>query len=155
MLDTTPIRQLPAGVKTLALLLILVPCLANADYFEMRKVVEAGKGAKTVKMPKSGEELTISDDIIVSKKHVEDAKVVAEEENRTAVRVTLNEEGAKLLTEATKDGIPGKLRIIVLIDGKPVMAPVVQSVPLGKSFQIDGSTREESEQIAKELLKKK
>jgi preprotein translocase subunit SecD len=142
-------------VKTLALFLILVPCLASADYFEMRTVVETGKGAKIVKMPKSGEELTISDDIIVSKKHVEEAKVVETEENRTAVLVTLNEEGAKRLTEATKDGIPGSLRIIVLIDGKPVTAPVVQSVPLGKSFQIDAGTREESEQIAKELLRKK
>lgn len=149
------IQQLFGPMKILAILLGLLPCLACAEYFELREVVAAGPGIKMVKIPKSEEEIGLSKDIIVSEKHVETAKVVDEGKEQTAVAVTLNEEGAKRLTDATKNGIPGRMRIVVLIDGKVVMAPVVQHVPLGKNLQISGSNHEESEQIARELLKKK
>ena len=134
---------------------LLLPFLANAEYFELREVVDPAKAVKTVTMPRSGEELGLSKEMIVSQVHIETAKIVEEDPDHPGIEITLNEEGAKRLAGATKNLVPDHSRIVILIDGKPLTAPILRSVPLGKRFRISCKDREETEQIARELLKKK
>jgi SecD/SecF fusion protein len=55
-----------------------------------------------------------------------------------AVMITLNGTGADRMIAFTKGMRPGVDRIAILIDGKIVSAPVVNQVPLGKHFIIEG-----------------
>lgn len=148
------------AMKPLLLALLLVPALASAEYFEIRKVVEAGAGVKVVKSAKTGEEFPVSDEVIVSDKHVATAQAAPStargaEETNYSLSVELSQEGAKRLSAATPAESAGKLRLVVLIEGKVVTAPVVRSAPLGKNFEITLSSAEEAQAVAKQLEPKK
>lgn len=146
-------------MKPLLLALLLVPAFASAEYLEIRKVVAVAPGVKTVKLPKSGEDLGLSADLIVSEKHVASASLVPPRANQPetyhAVSVILTKEGGERLTEATKNAVADKLRLAILIEGKVVTAPVVMSGPLGKNFEISLSSAEEAQAVAKHFEPKK
>jgi preprotein translocase subunit SecD len=55
-----------------------------------------------------------------------------------AVSVTLNGAGAEKMTALTTNMRPGVDRIAIVLDGQVISAPVVQQVPLGKDFIIEG-----------------
>jgi len=55
-----------------------------------------------------------------------------------AVAITLNREGANKLIALTKNMVAGKDRIAIVLDDVVTSAPVVQSVPLGKQFILEG-----------------
>jgi len=70
-----------------------------------------------------------------------------------AVSITLTGAGGDKMIALTKDMTPGRDRIAVLLDGEVLTAPVVQSVPLGKSFQIEGQdSNEEARSLANSLM---
>jgi len=64
------------------------------------------------------------------------------------VSIRLSNAGADKMIDLTKDMTPGRDRIAVVLDGKVITAPTVQSVPLGKNFVIEG---QESSKEAREL----
>lgn len=55
-----------------------------------------------------------------------------------AVNVTLDGAGADKMIALTKDMRPGLDRIAIVMDGEVMSAPVAQSVPLGRNFEING-----------------
>ena len=55
-----------------------------------------------------------------------------------AVFITLNKPGTDKMIAFTKDMARGKDRIAIVLDGIVISAPVVNFVPLGKSFIIEG-----------------
>jgi SecD/SecF fusion protein len=55
-----------------------------------------------------------------------------------AVAITLNSEGTDKMIALTKDMRPGVDRIAIVLDGEVISAPVVNQVPLGKQFIIEG-----------------
>ena len=55
-----------------------------------------------------------------------------------AVSITLNSDGTDKMIALTKDMRPGVDRIAIVLDGEVISAPVVNQVPLGKQFIIEG-----------------
>jgi len=55
-----------------------------------------------------------------------------------SVGITLTNAGGDKMINLTKDLVPGRDRIAVVLDGEVITAPGLKQVPLGKSFQIDG-----------------
>jgi preprotein translocase subunit SecD len=55
-----------------------------------------------------------------------------------AVSITLNKLGADRMLALTKDMMPPRDRIAIVLDGVVLTAPVVRQVPLGKNFIIEG-----------------
>ncbi|MDB6080705.1 MAG: protein-export rane protein SecD [Akkermansiaceae bacterium] len=64
------------------------------------------------------------------------------------VSITLNSIGGEKMTNLTKNKIPRRDRIAVLLDNEILTAPVLNTVPLGNQFQITG---QESLQEARDL----
>src|SRR5690606_21761411 len=55
-----------------------------------------------------------------------------------AVAITLNSAGTDKMIALTKDMRPQVDRIAIVLDGEVISAPVVNQVPLGKNFIIEG-----------------
>ncbi len=55
-----------------------------------------------------------------------------------AVAITLNSAGTDKMIALTKDMRPGVDRIAIVLDGEVISAPVVNQVPLGKQFIVEG-----------------
>jgi SecD/SecF fusion protein len=55
-----------------------------------------------------------------------------------AVDIVLNGDGEDKMINLTKDMTPRVDRIAIVLDGEVISAPVVNSVPLGKSFYVEG-----------------
>ena len=55
-----------------------------------------------------------------------------------AVAITLNSDGTDKMIALTKDMQPGQDRIAIVLDGEVISAPVVNQVPLGKNFVVEG-----------------
>ena len=70
-----------------------------------------------------------------------------------SVSINLTNAGADKMIALTKDMTPGRDRIAVVLDGEVITAPVVQSVPLGKRFQIEGQdSQEEARSLANAMM---
>ncbi|MFD2258065.1 protein translocase subunit SecD [Luteolibacter algae] len=70
-----------------------------------------------------------------------------------AVDITLNREGTDKMIALTAKMRPGIDRIAIVLDGKVLSAPVVQSVPLGKNFVINGLNEPgETKKLANALM---
>lgn len=70
-----------------------------------------------------------------------------------AVDITLDGPGAKKMEALTKNMRPGQDRIAIVLDGIVQNAPVVQSVPLGKKFEINGLNEPgETKKLANALM---
>ncbi len=54
------------------------------------------------------------------------------------VDITLNSAGEDKMIELTRNMKPGADRIAIVLDGEVISAPVVQSVPLGRRFEVNG-----------------
>lgn len=66
------------------------------------------------------------------------ANAYPDQQSPDAVAITLNGAGTDKMIALTKNMRPGVDRIAIVLDGEVISAPVVQSVPLGKNFQING-----------------
>ncbi len=70
-----------------------------------------------------------------------------------SVGIYLYSKGEDKMINLTKDMKPGVDRIAVLLDGEVLTAPVVQSVPLGRNFQISGQKDQvEARALANSLM---
>ncbi|MEK7950254.1 protein translocase subunit SecD [Luteolibacter soli] len=69
-----------------------------------------------------------------------------------SVGITLTSAGGDKMMNLTKDLVPGRDRIAVVLDGQVLTAPGLKQVPLGKNFQIDGQESvEEARSLANAL----
>lgn len=66
------------------------------------------------------------------------ADAVPSPQQADAVAITLNGDGTDKMIALTKDMRPGVDRIAIVLDGEVISAPVVNQVPLGKQFIIEG-----------------
>lgn len=66
------------------------------------------------------------------------ANAVASQQQGDAVDITLNGGGTDKMINLTKNMQPKVDRIAIVLDGEVISAPVVNSVPLGKQFLIEG-----------------
>ena len=66
------------------------------------------------------------------------ANAVPSPQQADAVAITLNNAGTDKMIALTKNMQPGRDRIAIVLDGEVVSAPVVNQVPLGKQFIIEG-----------------
>ncbi len=75
------------------------------------------------------------------------------QQQRDAVDITLNSGGTDKMIALTKNMRPGVDRIAIVLDGEVISAPVVNQVPLGKQFIIEGlSEPGEVENLANALM---
>ena len=66
------------------------------------------------------------------------AMATASQQQGDAVDITLNGGGTDKMIALTKNMRPGVDRIAIVLDGEVISAPVVNQVPLGKQFIIEG-----------------
>lgn len=66
------------------------------------------------------------------------ADAVPSPQQADAVSITLNGEGTDKMIALTKNMTPRQDRIAIVLDGEVISAPVVNQVPLGKQFIIEG-----------------
>jgi SecD/SecF fusion protein len=66
------------------------------------------------------------------------ANAVPSPQQADAVNITLNDEGTDKMINLTKGMQAGRDRIAIVLDGEVMSAPVVNQVPLGKQFLIEG-----------------
>jgi preprotein translocase subunit SecD len=70
-----------------------------------------------------------------------------------AVAITLSEEGKAKMIALTQNMRPGQDRIAIVLDGEVISAPIVNQVPLGKQFIIEGFQQPgEVENLAHSLM---
>lgn len=66
------------------------------------------------------------------------ASAVPSPQQPYALDITLSEEGKAKMIALTQNMRPGQDRIAIVLDGEVISAPVVNQVPLGKQFIIEG-----------------
>jgi SecD/SecF fusion protein len=66
------------------------------------------------------------------------ADAVPSPQQADAVSITLNNDGTDKMIALTKNMTPKQDRIAIVLDGEVISAPVVNQVPLGKQFIIEG-----------------
>jgi preprotein translocase subunit SecD len=81
------------------------------------------------------------------------ALAIPSQRDANAVSVTLNGPGADKMIALTAIMRPGVDRVAIMLDGQVISAPVVQQVPLGKDFIIEGLNEPgEAETLANALM---
>ncbi|NNM30838.1 MAG: protein translocase subunit SecD, partial [Akkermansiaceae bacterium] len=100
---------------------------------------------------KRSEQLLLSKRVQVEGKHVQSA--AADPGQRGVTNIRLTGDGGDRMIRLTQDMAPGRDRIAVVLDGEVLSAPVVQSVPLGRDFLIEGlDSYEEADDLAASLM---
>lgn len=66
------------------------------------------------------------------------ANAVPSPQQADAVAITLNTGGTDKMIKLTENMQPGRDRIAIVLDGEVISAPVVNQVPLGKNFIVEG-----------------
>tara|TARA_B110000003_G_scaffold206946_1_gene205823 strand:- start:632 stop:2188 length:1557 start_codon:yes stop_codon:yes gene_type:complete len=111
---------------------------ANLTFRFIVKNSEETFGVEKLSFEDDTEEALVSKRIIISGENLLDAQPTMDNQNnQTVVTFNLDRVGAKRFGKATKTGI-GK-RLAIVLDGKIVSAPVIQSAILGGSGQITGN----------------
>jgi len=101
--------------------------------------------AMTLKSKDGDRQVWVSNKTIVSEKEVENAS--ASVSQLRTIDVKLTEKGKAAMIAATTPMTPSVDRMAIIIEGQLHSAPVVQSVPLGGSFVINGFTEYDDRQF--------
>ena len=99
----------------------------------------------------SSEKLVVQKKVLLDQTALKSAEVITNKfDENPEIRIVLTAEGQKRFAEVTRQNIHNRLAIV--IDGKLVTAPVIQSeIPSGM-FQITGNyTEQEAEELAKKI----
>lgn len=124
-------------MKSLCLLLVF-NLTAQSEILRLSHVVpEAGVGITRFEISdgEHTETIFVQDQPIVTTVDIAVAQPSFQRED--ALSVSLSEDGTKKIFEATKSMRHGIDRIAIIVDGKIISAPIVQST-LGKNFEISG-----------------
>lgn len=121
------------------LLLLFITLAAHADIIRLSNVVaEAGPGITRIELGEgeNAQILFVKDNAIITEADI--AQAMPSPSRADSVDISLSAEGTDKMIAATGVMRPGIDRIAILVDGKILSAPVVQSVPLGRNFVING-----------------
>ena len=111
---------------------------ANLTFRFIVKNTEETFGVEKLSFEDELEKALVSKRIVISGENLLDAQPSMDNQtNQTVVTFNLNRVGAKRFAKATRTGI-GK-RLAIVLDGKIVSAPVIQSAIVGGSGQISGN----------------
>ena len=111
---------------------------ANLTFRFIVKNTEETFGVEKLSFEDESEKVLVSKRIVISGENLLDAQPSMDNQtNQTIVTFNLDRVGAKRFGKATKTGI-GK-RLAIVLDGKIVSAPVIQSAIVGGSGQISGN----------------
>ena len=100
----------------------------------------------TCKFPDGERSVWVSNKAIITEK---DVKIAHPDVGREkAINVSLTEKGAAAMIAATTPMRPGFDRMAIIVEGKLHSAPVINSVPLGASFIIEGLIEYDDRQLA-------
>jgi len=121
--------------------------LAWGGVVGIHKVVSK-EGVNTIKVTYEGGELILDKHAAITELDI--VKASLNPERKSVICITLDAQGAKKLSVLTKQLAATKGRLAVLVEGKVVNAPVVQS-ELTKRFEISGY-REAEEESMKALI---
>jgi preprotein translocase subunit SecD len=111
---------------------------ANLTFRFIVKNTEETFGVEKLSFEDELEKALVSKRIVISGENLLDAQPSMDNQtNQTVVTFNLDRVGAKRFGKATKTGI-GK-RLAIVLDGKIVSAPVIQSAIVGGSGQISGN----------------
>jgi len=135
-----------------------IPAEAQKPRFQIRRVLEAEDKGPAVVVPGRDErtgqdQWRLGQEILLEGKDVASAAVAKDAQTeRPTINLQLNKEGAEKFAKATQDNL--KKRLAMLIDGKVVFAPTVQSAITGGQGMITfgtGTKPEEVEAAAKAI----
>lgn len=129
-------------VKT-TFLLFYGAMAAHADIIRLSSVVEnAGPGITRFELGEGDDAqiLFVEDKAIITETDI--AQALPSPSREDSIDISLSKEGTEKMIAATGIMRPAIDRIAILVDGKILSAPVVQSVPLGKYFVINGLDEE-------------
>lgn len=126
-------------MKTLAtIFLLVISNISNGDTLRISEVATAG-GQSTERMilsKSSGEEVFfVKTEVVVGDSDIEKAWTIPGQEGQ--ISVSLNAKGAKKLTETTTRMNFGEDRLAIIVEGRLIAAPIVNSI-LTDSFEITG-----------------
>ena len=111
---------------------------ANLSFRFIVKNSEETFGVEKLSFEDESEKVLVSKRIVISGENLLDAQATMDNQtNQTVVTFNLDRVGSKRFGKATKTGI-GK-RLAIVLDGKIVSAPVIQSAIIGGSGQISGN----------------
>lgn len=115
------------------------PCMGQTLRISKVSGQESGDVERMVTPGEKGGEQVffVNKKIEISDKDVESAQPSISPPSGT-LDVKLSQDGGNKFIELTKHLRPGVDRLALIVEGKLVAAPVVQSVPLGAQFQISG-----------------
>ncbi len=135
-----------------AILFLTAVTAAHGEILRLSKVVESP--APGVTRFEFGDEkkqiVFVEDTPIVTEKDVE---VALPSPSRTdAIDITLTEAGGEKMAAATAGLRPTVARIAIVLNGAVESAPVLQSVPLGKNFVINGLDAEDERETLAGLI---
>ena len=119
--------------------------LRSGVQFDIHRVVdEAGPNTKELADPVTGDLLQLETPPVIAAENVTSARVVAGDTGHVRFEVSVDGEGATKLKAATAE--VGD-RLAVVVDGKIVTAPVINST-VSSAFSIEGAyTREDWEAL--------
>ena len=124
-------------MRTILLFFLLCLC-SHAEILRLSKVVP--KPGTGITRHEFGDEekqiILVEDKGFISEKDIEIA--TPSQSRGASIDITLTEAGGNKMVEATATMRPAIDRIAIIIHGKVKSAPVVQSVPLGRNFVING-----------------
>ena len=140
-------------------ILSLLPTFSPAQALRLSKVVDA-EGPDITRFEMEGgpapQIIFVEDKAFITEDDI--AKASPSKLQPDSVDITLSKAGEKKMREATLKMRGGIDRIAIIVDGKILSAPVIQSVPLGKNFIISGLNArngQEASELAARLSGKK
>jgi len=120
-------------------ILLAVACTCSADTLRLSAVQNAAgdDAEKMTQTSPDGEKVFfVKKQAIIGDADVEEAHPSLETE--AAIDVTLTEAGGKKMKEATRVMRAGEDRLAIIVEGRLDSAPVLNQVPLGRTFVIEG-----------------
>jgi len=123
----------------LFVIILAVACTCSADTLRLSAVQDtAGDDADrmTQTSPDGEKVYFVKKQAVIGDADVKEARPSSITE--AAIDMTLTEAGGKKMKEATKVMRPGVDRLAIIVEGRLVSAPVLNQVPLGRTFVIEG-----------------
>lgn len=136
---------------------LLLCGICVGEILRLSKVGKKGdKGVERMEMERENvdgekEVLYVFKETILTEMDVKHASV--DPIQKGVINIRLSKEGGAKMIEATKVMKPRRDRIAIIVEGELLSAPVVNSVPLGSSFLVEGlDSYDEADALARKIM---
>lgn len=149
-----PIRKILIAIAVVVIFpTILISCTTTKSAMPTRSVTFDVRLTKDAPSPgyheatdPSGKSIFVSDTVEIDQNDIKSAKVVAGSYGQPSVSFKLNREGAEKMMRLSSSHI--KERVAFFVDGKMIMAPVIQAQISDRGLISGNFTLEEAKRIA-------